>query len=288
MKKIKIIFLLFTLFFFTLFNPSLFAKEKPVIAVSINPLKLIIKEIVRDKIKIYTIVPPGASPHTFQLTIRNRLLLKKADTLFIIGANLENWLDNLKKDFKKRGKLFVFSNHINDFIEKNNNINPHLWLSVKRVIKVLPFIKDKIILINPENKDFYTSNFNIFMKKLKKIDKQIYDSSLKIKNKNIVVFHPVWNYFLNDYHFHIIANIERKAGEIPTLKRLINIISLIKKNNVKIIITEPGTSLKWVKTISDSTGTKIIILDPLGFDKSIKNYEDLIILNFKKIYENLL
>jgi zinc transport system substrate-binding protein len=288
MKKIKIVFILFFLLFFIFSNTTLFSKEKPIIAVSINPIKLILKEIVKDKIKIYTIVPPGASPHTFQLTIRNRLLLKKADTLFIIGANLENWLNNPRKEFEKKGKLFVFSNHINDFIEKNHNINPHFWLSVKRVIKILPYIKDQIIKTDSKNKDFYISNFNIFLERLKEIDKKISNSSLKLKNKNIVVFHPVWNYFLKDYNFNIIANIERKAGEIPTLKRLLKIISLIRKNSVRIIITEPGTSLKWVQTISNSTNTKIITLDPLGFDESIKNYENLIVLNFAKLKKSLL
>ncbi len=279
--------LLFLFICFLFYNPA-FSKDKPIIAVSINPIKLIVKEIVKDKMEIYTIVPPGASPHTFQLTIKNRIILKKADALFLIGANLENWLGNLEQEFKEKNRLFVFSKHIDNFLGKKPYINPHIWLSIRRILKVLPFVKNKIIEIDKKNKDFYISNYNNFILTLNNMDKKISEISKSLKNKNIVVLHPVWNYFLKDYNFNVIANIENKAGETPTLKKLIKIITLIKKYNVQIIIIERDKSLKWVKTIEKQTNAKTVILDPLGFDSSIKTYKDLILLNFNEMVKNLL
>lgn len=53
--------------------------------VSILPLRSIVEEIVGDDFKIEVLVPPGASPETFEPTPRQFVELNKAQLIFNVG-----------------------------------------------------------------------------------------------------------------------------------------------------------------------------------------------------------
>ena len=101
------------------------------------------------------------------------------------------------------------------------------------------------------------------------------------------MYHPVWAYFLKDYNIKVIETIEKKPGETPSPKRVVEIIRKIRKEKGKVIIGEPGVSEKWVNMIAKSANIKVIILDPLGFSKNMNTYEDLIRINAKKLMDSL-
>ena len=272
-KRIFLTLFLFLLVFL------LYPKSSDTISVTIKPLELIVGEIVGNSVNVNLIVPPGSSPHTFQLTIKDAVKLNKSDALIMVGAGLELWLNRVEKNFKKKQRLFKFSDYFSNFIGSGSRVNPHLWLSSKRVIKIIPELVKFLIKIYPENKAIFEKNSKNLIKEIEETDKYIELKLNKIRNKKVVMYHPVWAYFLQDYKIKSIATIERKPGESPSPKWVVEIIKKIKGEKVKVIIGEPNVSDKWVKMIAEATGANVVILDPLGFSKKIKKYYELIKFN---------
>ncbi len=257
----------------------LFSANSNTVSVSIKPLELIVKQIVGDSVKVNLIVPPGSSPHTFQLTIREAVKLNKSDALIVVGAGLELWLSKTEKSFSRRKRLFKFSDYFTNFIGKNRRKNPHLWLSLKRVIDIIPELSDFLKRVYPEKGEIFEKNTGVLLTNLRKLDEELENRFKTVKIKKVVMYHPVWAYFLQDYKIHNIDTIEKKPGESPSPKKVVEIINKIKKEKVKVIIGEPNVSEKWVRMIANSSGAKVLILDPLGFSRKIKTYADLISYN---------
>src|SRR5690554_6627953 len=71
------------------------ANEKPKVVVSLAPLEFLVHAVAGDQVDTATLVPPGASPHTYQLRPSERRQLAAADLIFWVGPGMENFLERL-------------------------------------------------------------------------------------------------------------------------------------------------------------------------------------------------
>lgn len=61
------------------------------VVTTIFPLADIAEELGGDKVNVSYLLPPGASPHTFEPTVDQARLVSEADLFVFIGAGLDNW-----------------------------------------------------------------------------------------------------------------------------------------------------------------------------------------------------
>ena len=109
--------------------------------VSIPPLRSIVEGIVGDDFKIEVIVPPGASPETFEPTPRQFVELNKAQLIFNVGLiDFETTLlgkvgDQAKVVNLSRGIDLIagscsHGHHGHDHGHAHG-VDPHVWTSPK-------------------------------------------------------------------------------------------------------------------------------------------------------------
>jgi zinc transport system substrate-binding protein len=61
------------------------------VVTTIFPLADIVEELGGDKVNVSYLLPPGASPHTFEPTVEQARLVNEADLFVFIGAGLDDW-----------------------------------------------------------------------------------------------------------------------------------------------------------------------------------------------------
>jgi zinc transport system substrate-binding protein len=74
--------------------PRAIPQQLKVVA-TIFPIYDIAKNIAGDKAKVVNILPPGASPHTFEPKPSDILALQDASLIFVIGHGLDDWIVGL-------------------------------------------------------------------------------------------------------------------------------------------------------------------------------------------------
>lgn len=74
-------------------NPS---GDKPLVYVSFFPIYDLVHQVAGDTVEIRSFMPVGEDPHLWEPTAKDMKQLAKADVLFINGANLEPWVDNVR------------------------------------------------------------------------------------------------------------------------------------------------------------------------------------------------
>ena len=114
------------------------------VVTSIYPLKDLVHQVGGEKIKVDFIVPPGASPHTFEPKPSDMKKISTARLLVIIGAGFEFWADKAvksagKKDLKvlvlSEGMPLIRGDHHHGEEEKDHGeeaADPHIWLDPLR------------------------------------------------------------------------------------------------------------------------------------------------------------
>ena len=220
---------------------------------SIYPIYDFTKKIGGEKISVYNMTKAGAEPHDFEITSKDMANLSKANLFIYNGGGMEHWVDTIKEALKDI-KYINTSSNINE-----NNLDPHFWLSPINAKIQMENIKNGLIEIDSENKNYYESNYNLYANRLTELDEKIKTSLSDIKNRNLVLTHPAFGHFCKEYSLNQISIARDEADP----KAMAEIIEFIKSNNVRTIFYEEFSSSKLVDSIAKETGIKILTLNPI-------------------------
>lgn len=246
------------------------------VVTSIAPVSAIVVAIAGNKVELHTLLPPNASPHTFEAKPSQVKIIASARVFFMIGAGLENWAKTLIKanvvdDFVvvelSKGLDLIGLSESEDESHHHHHttsMNPHVWLDPLYALKMARTIRDVLINIDPENTQIYNENFNEFSLKIKTLHKKIQETLSVIENRNYISFHPAWVYFARRYGLKSMGIIEDAPGREPTPLRINRIVNNIKTNNVAVIFADLGINSKTADIIAAESGAGIVFLDPLG------------------------
>ncbi|ACI19827.1 metal ABC transporter substrate-binding protein [Dictyoglomus thermophilum] len=270
--KIKLILTLLLIIFII---PSTSLSQERNIAVSIPPIGSITKYIVGDLWKISVLLPSNTNPHLFEPTPQIMKELEKAKIVVINGKDVDLWAKKLADSAQK--DTLVLSDYL-----KIKEENPHFWLDPILAKDIANIIYKKVSSIDPSNKNYYLKNLNKFNKQIDELNKYIIKELSIFKNKEIIAYHPSFYYFFKRYNIKVLSYIEEGEGKEPSLKKISEIIRLIKSKNIKYIIKEPFINTPTLGTIQKETKVKIVDMDPIGYNK---DYFELIKENVKILKE---
>ena len=258
----KVVFSLIFLF-------SWFLSAKVVVVSSIAPVSSLIKEIVKDRAEVVTVVEAGKSPHTYEPKVSLMKKIEKAKLYFGVGVEFERaWLDRFKSQNPNLKVIHLEDNVTKILMMVKRRVakeDPHIWLSPSNMKIMAKVILDSLKRVDSKNSPFYEKNYKKAVEKITKTDKEIRKILAKVpKRAKFMVFHPSWGYFAKEYHLmQVPIEIE---GKEPKPAQLIKLIKLAKKENIKTIITEPEFSSKSAKVLAKEIGAKVVKLSPLAPD----------------------
>lgn len=251
------------------------ANNKINVFVSILPQQYFVEQIGAEHVDVRVMVGPGQNPATYEPTPLQMAALANADIYFSIGVPFEKaWLAKIKQSNEKLivvnccELLSDLEGHTHD---DDDNIDPHVWTSPKKVIQIATLIKKSLIEVDINNSAIYEQAATKFINKLSKLDKDISQKLSDLPQRNLVVSHPSWGYFSNEYNFSQIS-IEQDGKEIQA-RSMVKLIKLAKEKNIKAIFVQRQFNNKAAKIIAKEIDAVIYELDPLAYNY-IENMND--------------
>jgi zinc transport system substrate-binding protein len=124
-------------------------------------------------------------------------------------------------------------------------------------------IKNGFTEKDPQNKDYYEENYKFYADKLDKLDEEFKSTIESLPKKDIVVAHKAYSYMCKEYGLNQIAIDGLSPDSEPDSLRMAQIIDVCKLKNIKVIFTEELVSPKIAENIAQSTGAKVLVLNPL-------------------------
>ena len=243
-----------------------------VITVSIEPFRFFTSEIAGDSYSINVIVPPGASPATYEPPPAVIKGISNSDMMIIngyLGFEMA-WIDrmiglNEKVKVLKLADsqdLIASDSHRHNDITHYTGVDPHFWVSPLCARIIARDIKDFLVKNDPDREEIYNSNYM-------RLDSLILDTDSYIRSilsdsgkKSFMIFHPSLTYFARDYGLEQIA--VETEGKEPSPSELKELIDNGREKNLKTIFVQREFDMKNARLIGKEIGAETVVIDPLS------------------------
>ncbi len=232
------------------------------VAVSIVPQADFVENVGGDRVQVTVMVPPGASPHTYEPTAGQLKEVSRAKVYFKVGSGVEfeeEWMDKIigvnpdiqvvdcSKGITKMGR------------------DPHIWNSPANAKIMVGNICEGLIQADPEHEAYYIANRDKYLRELDDVDSYIHERLDGFTtNRAFMIYHPAFGYFAKEYNLTQIA-IEHK-GKAPTPKVIQDCIENAREYNLSYIYVAPQFATKNAEAIAHEIGGQTLFMDPLPRD----------------------
>jgi zinc transport system substrate-binding protein len=239
------------------------AREEQIgVVVTLLPQADFVESVGGEHVKVTVMVPPGASPHTYEPTPSQLREVSAAKIYFKVGSGVdfENaWMDKI---LDVNPDLVVV-----DCSERTMKMekDPHIWNSPINAKVMVENICDGLIEIEPEHETEFIANRDNYLHQLDEVDAYIHESLDSFKNNRaFLIFHPSFGYFAAEYNLTQIA-IEHK-GKAPTPKVIQNCIDKARLYNLSYVYVAPQFTTKDAEVVAHEIGGQTVFIDPLPRD----------------------
>ena len=252
-----------------------FAKVK--VVTTLSDLNAIVKEIGGDKIDSMNLARPSDDPHQIEPKPTFLKNLSKADLLFLIGMDLEIWLQplidsshNIKIQKGQNGYVDcstvispkeVPTTRVTPELGDVHPLgNPHYWLDPNNAILIAELAYNKLSQIDSQNEKYYAENLSKFKNAVEEKIITWKNQIGSVANKKIVCQHSSWIYFTDFAGLEIVGYVESRPGIPPTAKEIMTLTNLMNDKGCKNIISESYQNKKFPNMVASKIQGKVISL----------------------------
>ncbi len=271
-------------------NSSPAMGDRLLVTASIAPLADFARQVGGDHVQVITLVPPGASPHTLELTPSQVEQVARARLLVLNGVGLEYWADKLVQSAGNPNLVVVDTSQGIQILGGDADEpggNPHIWLDPANAVVQVEHIRDALIQADPAHADDYQASAESYIDELRTLDQEIAGEVATWSDWQFIAFHPAWVYFARRYGLEQAAVIQRSPGREPSPVEVAHIIETARRIGARAIFAEPQFSPKVAQTIAEESGTQVLFLDPLGTSLDDPSYVNVMLYNVAQMAKAL-
>ena len=261
----------------TLVGVAAAAEPLPIVT-TIQPLGLVVRELGGERVVVSVLVPPGASPHTFEPQPSDVRSLVAARLIVEVGGGLDGWVRPLLAAASARPERLTLLDlpgldplpaeagaHVDSGPhDAAHRLDPHAWLDPIRVRDVLvPALAAKLGALDPAGRSDYEASRDRFVARLTALDAEI-RTTFASRGRDFMAFHGAWRYFAKRYDLQEIGVIEEAPGEEPTPRELGALAQRARAANLPAILIEPQLSPRIAEMLAHDLGVAIVTVDPNG------------------------
>ena len=252
------------------------ASAEPVnVVVTIPVLKDLAEQAGGSYIRVTSLLKGYENEHTYSPKPSDLIAVRKARLLFEVGLGLEVWVANLVKNAGSASLRIITTSKGVDImrddqepLEAHRSLaheqgNPHIWMDPENAATMMRHITDALVEVDPDHAHKFRQNQATYLKRLDLIRTELNERVRNLPDRRFVAHHPAWPYFARRFGFQIAGIIQTQSGSEPSAIHMQHLISTIKKQRVKAVVSEIQLSQKLPELLAKETGIRIVVLTTL-------------------------
>ena len=261
--------------------------DKPLISVSILPQQYFLEKLAGDLVEVNVLVPPGASPATYEPTVQQLGKLERSVLYLRIGyigfemswmskltgvnpemrvADLSAGIDLILED---AGAEEEHHDHSHDG-HSHYGTDPHIWMSAINARIIAENIHQELLLLFPEEKAPLQARLMQFYNEIDSLHLAISGRLDDLENRKFMIYHPALTYYARDYGLEQFS-LERE-GKTPSPSHMKEMTDLAIQNQISKILIQDQFDSDNARVLARETGSEIIRFDPLSQQWSDQMY----------------
>lgn len=268
----KLIYIL-TLFILSACGNTTQKSEKPILTVTLEPLRYFTEAIAGDSYEVVSMVPKGSSPESYDPTPQQLVNLSKSQAYFRIGyIGFEQvWMKKLEANCPNM-KVYNTSKGIDLIRDKGHwhgdhfhegGVEPHVWNSIQNALIIADNIYQALCELDSTHQEDYQKRLDVLKQTIRQTDANVH-TLLENADSTFLIYHPALSYFARDYGLKQVSIEE--GGKEPSPAQLKALIETCRNENVHTIFVQQEFDQRNAQLIANELGVNIVSINPLSYD----------------------
>lgn len=290
------------------------------VATTIFPIYDITRNITGDALEVALILPPGASPHTYEMTPGRLQQFTNTKVVYGVGHEFDLWSERISDSVG--AEFFVVDNNIplvayeerekhdhdshDDHEDEHHDdedheddhededldhhdhgdVDPHYWLTIQNGKIIATNIANDLTSRYPEHAETFATNLAGYLAELDQADAQIKETLSDLSTTELITLHDAWYYFAEEYGLEVVATFSPSPGREPTPRFLENLLEEIEEHELTVLYTEPQLAGGTIRGFARDNNVTLATLDPIGGLNEQDSYIGLMLSNAQIIQTN--
>jgi zinc transport system substrate-binding protein len=232
-----------------------------------------------DDVNLTMLLDNGTDLHSFQPAVKDIMKVSSCDLLIYVGGESDQWIEDAlesaqNKDMKTINLMEVLgdsikeeetvegmqeSEHDHDHEdEEEKEYDEHVWTSMRNAEVICDAIAETLEEMDPENKEIYQSNAEVYKEKLSALDEG-YKETVNNANQKTLVFADrfPFRYLVDDYDLSYYAAFSGCSAESEaSFKTVTFLAGKVDELGVKSVLTMEKSDDRIAQTVIENTKAK--------------------------------
>jgi ABC-type Zn uptake system ZnuABC Zn-binding protein ZnuA len=241
------------------------------VVVTIPVLKDLVEQVGGPYVRVTSLLKGYENEHTYSPKPSDLIAVRNAQLLFEVGLGLEVWVANLVKSAGRPSLAVITTSkgialmpdHQEKHADSHAHGNPHVWMDPENVVTMVRHVTEALIQSDAGHAQEFRHNQTAYLKRMDRLSAELTDRLGKLIDRRFVAHHPAWPYFARRFGFEIVATIQTQSASEPSAIHLQQLISTIKKQRVKVVVSEIQLSQRLPELLARETGARVVVLTTL-------------------------
>ncbi len=279
------------------------AQERPRV-VTLHPLlSEMVTKIAGDALRVETLMPPTADPHSFDPTPGDMAKVRGAARVVAMGKHLEPYLERLRENLPEGAGIYEAGKPVPSLVVRANTpafvccpehthgaVDPHWWQSPMAMRRAVRGLGRELENLLPAEASRLRDNTRALMDELEELDAWVRREleALPRADRKLVTAHLAFGYFCEAYGFTAIPVQGLHTEDSPSPAHLAETIATLRRENVRAIFPEKNANNTVLESLREATGVSLappLLSDNLG--ESGVDYAGMIRQNVRTILRAL-
>ena len=268
----KLIYIL-TLFILSACGNTTQKSDKPILTVTLEPLRYFTEAIAGDNYEVVSMVPKGSSPESYDPTPQQLVNLSKSQAYFRIGyiGFEQAWMKKLEANCPDM-KVYNTSKGIDLLRDKGHwhgdhfhegGVEPHVWNSTQNALIIADNIYQALCELDSTHQEDYRKRLDVLKQTIRQTDANV-RTLIENADSTFLIYHPALSYFARDYGLKQVSIEE--GGKEPSPAQLKALIETCRNENVHTIFVQQEFDQRNAQLIAHELGINIVSINPLSYD----------------------
>ena len=249
---------------------------KPVVSVTILPQKYFLEELAGEKVIVNVLVPPGASPATYEPSVSQLSQLDKSALYMKMGyLGFElSWMDKIRSvnpemeviDLSE-GVELIFSREEAEVeahqghVHAHAGTDPHIWMSARNAKIIVDNMAEVLKDLLPGDSVHIADRQSALLNRLDSLDRKIGSRLAGAEGRSFMIYHPSLSYFARDYGLEQLSL--EWEGKSPSPSHMKQLTDLGREHQISSILIQLEFDRKNAQVLASEIGAEIVIINPL-------------------------
>lgn len=234
------------------------------IGVTLHPYFSWTKNITGDApgVVVRSILPGEIDAGNYQPRPDDIKKLADLDALVVNGIGHDDFIADM---LKASGNSKVTTIRPNDGVptiraQHGGSVNSHTFISFTNAIQQTYAIARVLGALKPDLAEQFQKNASDYAQRLRKIKAEAATKLASAKVTKVVTVHDGYSYLCQELGIEVAGVVEPAHGLVPSADELGKMVELLKKEKIKVVLSEESFPERLLAVLKESAGVKVYVI----------------------------